>query len=79
MTKKQNILNEVDDEQLMSDEPFAGLDLRAAKCFGYSIPEEDNWKFLADQVDDIGWKNVDVKQLEKNLAKNVEQSYMNIA
>lgn len=68
-----------DDEELISDEPFAGLDLRYAKCFGYSVPEQKNWKFLADQADDLGWKNIDFKQLEKNLTKDVEQSYMNIA
>ena len=68
-----------EDEDLTSDEPFAGLDLRYAKCFGYSVPEEKNWKYLADQADNLGWKNVDVKQLEKNLTKDVEQCYMNIA
>lgn len=68
-----------DDEDLMSDEPFVGLDLRYAKCFGYSVPEQKNWKFLADQADDLGWKNIDFKQLEKNLTKDVEASYMNIA
>lgn len=45
----------------MSDKPFAGLDLRYAKCFGYSVPEQKNWKFLADQADDLGWKNIDFK------------------
>ena len=68
-----------DNEELMSNEPFAGLDLRYAKCFGYSVPEEKNWKYLADQADNLGWNNVDVKQLEKNLTKDVEQSYMKIA
>jgi len=37
----------VDDETL-SDEPFAGLDMRAAHCFGYRVPKERSWKFLAD-------------------------------
>lgn len=68
-----------DNDDIMSDEPFAGLDLRYAKCFGYSVPEEKNWKYLADQADNLGWNNVDVKQLEKNLTQDVEKSYMKIA
>ena len=79
--KLQKLLeaNEENDEELVDDEPFAGLDLRAAKCFGYSVPEEKCWKYIADQADNLGWSNVDVKQLERNLAKNVEQSYLTIA
>ena len=79
--KLQKLLeaNEENDEELVDDEPFAGLDLRAAKCFGYSVPEEKCWKYIADQADNLGCSNVDVKQLERNLAKNVEQSYLTIA
>ena len=77
--KKLLEANEDNDKDLVDDEPFAGLDLRAAKCFGYSVPEEKCWKFIADQADNLGWSNVDVKQLENNLAMNVEQSYLTIA
>lgn len=68
-----------EDADLMSDEPFIGLDLRSARCFGYSSPLKDCWTVLAAQADDIGWENIDVKQLEKDFTKNVEQSYMDIA
>ena len=68
-----------DDEELMSDKPFAALDLRYAHCFGYSMPVQKNWLYLAKQVKDVGWNMVDVKQLEKNLTKDVEMSYFNIA
>ena len=36
------------DGETLSDEPFAGLDMRAAHCFGYRVPKERSWKFLAD-------------------------------
>ena len=61
------------------DQPFSGLDLRKALCFGYSYPKENGWKFLADQSENVGWKNIDVKQLENSLAKNVDQCYYRIA
>ena len=61
------------------DKPFSGLDLRKALCFGYSYPREKGWKFLADQSENAGWKNIDVKQLESSLAKNVDQCYYRIA
>ena len=65
------------DEQTLSDEPFAGLDLRAARCFG-STPGQ-NWKDLADQAEDVGYAHIDKEQLEKSLAKDVEKSYIKIA
>lgn len=68
-----------EDEDLTSDKPFAGLDLRKAKCFGYSVPKEKNWLWLAKQADDIGWNLIDKKQLERNLATDVEESYSHIA
>ena len=68
--------DDVDDETL-SDEPFAGLDLRAARCFG-SIPGQ-NWKELADQAEDVGYGLIDKEKLEKSLAKDVEKSYLKIA
>ena len=61
----------------MSDEPFAGLDLRAAICFG-STPGQ-SWKDLADQAEDVGYAHIDKEQLEKSLAKDVEKSYLRIA
>lgn len=76
----QRIIKEADDDNdLTDDTPFAGLDLRSAKCFGYSVPETKNWKYLADQADDVGWKLIDVKTLERNLTKDVEDSYFKIA
>ena len=65
------------DEQTLSDEPFAGLDLRAAICFG-STPGQ-SWKDLADQAEDVGYAHIDKEQLEKSLAKDVEKSYLKIA
>ena len=62
-----------------ADKPFAGLDLRKALCFGYSYPKTNGWKFLADQSEDAGWQNIDVKQLENSLTKNVDQCYYKIA
>lgn len=80
MTRLQRAILEADDEEALTDDtPFAGLDLRGARCFSYSVPEQKNWKFLADQADDVGWKLIDSKQLERNLAKDVEASYMKIA
>lgn len=67
------------DDSTMSDKPFAGLDLRSAKCFGFSVPTKDNWLQIAKQSENIHWDLVDVKQLEKNLVKDVEDSYLYIA
>lgn len=36
------------DDATMADEPFAGLDLRQARCFGFAVPKESGWKFMAD-------------------------------
>ena len=55
----------------MSDKPFAGLDLRAARCFG-STPGQ-SWKDIADQVEDVGYANIGKEQLEKSLATDVEK------
>ena len=84
MTKIENLRRlleaaEGDEEDIVSDEPFSGLDLHAARCFGYQVPEENCWKYIADQADDIGWSQVDVKALEKSLTKDVEQSYLSMA
>ena len=61
------------------DKPFSGLDLRAARCFGYRVPKEKCWECIAKQSEDVGWNLVDKEQLEKSLAKDVEDSYMKIA
>lgn len=67
------------DDSTMSDMPFAGLDLRFARCFGYSLPAKDNWLNIAKQSEDMRWDFVDSKQLEQNLADDVEKSYQFIA
>lgn len=67
------------DDSTMSDMPFAGLDLRFARCFGYSLPAKDNWLNIAKQSEDMHWDFVDSKQLEQNLADDVEKSYQFIA
>lgn len=36
------------DDSTLADKPFSGLDLRQARCFGFSVPKENGWKFLAD-------------------------------
>ena len=59
--------------------PFSGLDLRAAHCFGYRVPKERCWTYIAKQAEDAGWNLVDAQQLEKSLAKDVEDSYLKIA
>lgn len=69
-----------EDEDTTQDfDEFSTLDLRSAKCFGYSVPRENSWQYLAVQADELGWGHIDVKQLERNLAKNVEDSYYSIA
>lgn len=60
-------------------QPFGGLDLRAAHCFGFRLPEKKCWKYIADQAEDLGWKQIDVEQLEKSFSKDVEDSYLKIA
>ena len=80
MKHLQYVIKEADDESNLTDDaPFAGLDLRSAKCFGYSLPETKNWKYIADQADDVGRKLVDVGTLERSLTKDVEDSYFKIA
>ena len=61
------------------DEPFSGLDLRSALCFGYSTPFSKCWKCLADQSEEVGYKLIDQTQLEKSLEQDVERSYLKIA
>lgn len=77
--KKIYEANDDEDKQLMADEPFAGLDLRYARCFGYSQPKENNWLFIAQQVNDVGWNHIDKIALEDSLTKDVEKSYSKIA
>ena len=68
----QNTVDEI-------DQKFSGLDLRAAHCFGYRVPKEKCWTYIADQSEDIGKDLVDFEQLEKSLAKDVDESYLKIA
>lgn len=74
-------LLEADDEidPAEVDKPFSGLDLRAAHCFGYRVPKERCWAYIAKQAKDVGWKLIDRKQLENSLTKDVEDSYFKIA
>ena len=65
------------DDQTMSNEPFAGLDLRSARCFGST--SRQNWKLTADQVEDVGQQLIDKDELEKSLTQDVEASYFYIA
>lgn len=58
---------------------FANLDIRSAFCFGYSRPASRCWLCIAEQARDVGWKSVDVKELEASLAQDVDRSYMAIA
>lgn len=76
------LINEANEDEDISSQKldeFSTLDLRNAKCFGYSVPIEKSWVSLATQASEVGWNNIDVKQLERNLTKNVEQSYLSIA
>lgn len=61
------------------DKPFSGLDLRRAHCFGLSSSSRQGWKAIADQIEDVGKSLVDIPQLEKSLAQDVEKSYFYIA
>lgn len=67
------------DDSTLSVKPFAGLDLRYARCFGFALPEKDNWLKIAKQSEDINWNLIDVKQLENSLSKDVLKSYLFIA
>lgn len=71
-TEAQNAVDEI-------DKPFSGLDLRGAYCFGLSSSSKQGWKAIADQIEDVGKKLVDIQQLEKSLAQDVEKSYFYIA
>lgn len=78
--KEKRILlekNEEDSEKEIT--PFENLDLNKTLCFGYSFPMEKSWKSIAEFSIDQGWSNVDVQQLQKNLAKNIVNSYSRIA
>jgi len=58
---------------------FANLDLRSAFCFGYSRPASKCWLCIAEQARDVGWRSIDVSELETSLAQDVDRSYMEIA
>ena len=59
--------------------PFENLDLRSARCFGFQAPISTCWTALAKQADDLGWQQIDHEQLERSLAKDVDNSYFHIA
>lgn len=82
MAHALNTLDELleDDEKKLTDiTPFAGLDLRGARCFGFHSPVQDGWTYIAQQADDTGWNMIDKTALEKSLTKDVDQSYNFIA
>ena len=72
-------------EQLLSGadsqqgKKFEGLDIRSVRCFGFKSPKQDGWKQIALQSVTAGWKYIDVKKLEQDLAANVDESYASIA
>ena len=79
--KLNRLINEANEDEDTTQEfdEFSTLDLRKVKCFGYSVPLEQSWVYIANQALQTGWGNVDTNQLEKNLTKDVEQSYMSVA
>ena len=72
----QQLLQSVDSQQ---HKRFEGLDIRSVRCFGFKSPKQDSWKQIAQQSVSAGWKYIDVKQLEQDLAHNVDESYASIA
>ena len=72
-------------EQLLSNasaqqsKKFEGLDIRSVRCFGFKSPKQDSWKQIAQQSITAGWKYIDKKKLESDLANNVDESYTSIA
>lgn len=71
----QQLLQSVDSQQ---HKRFEGLDIRSVRCFGFKSPKQDSWKQIAQQSVSAGWKYIDVKQLEQDLAHNVDESYTSI-
>ena len=71
----QQLLQSVDSQQ---HKRFEGLDIRSVRCFGFKSPKQDSWKQIAQQSVSAGWKYIDVKQLEQDLAHNVDESYASI-
>lgn len=67
------------DGETLSNEPFAGLDLRAARCFGFSPNKDQCWVHLVVKIDKEGRDNVDLDALEHGLTADVEKSYIKIA
>ena len=59
------------------DQPFSGLDLKSAKCFGSG--KEGSWRSLAEQAESTGIQMVDMQKIEKSLSRDVDSSYFQIA
>lgn len=56
--------------------PFGNLDLREAYCFGFSKnPSVSCWVDLAEGSATRGWKNSDVRQMDRDLKRNVDACY----
>ena len=63
---------------------FQNLDLNFATCFGWrprikGAPERRLWCDLAREAETKGWRNVDVKGIDLDLATNVDASYFYLA
>ena len=78
LRRLSKFINEVEDEA-EKDQPFQGLDLRYARCFGCNSPIVDSWTYLGNQAEEIGWNAIDQHQLENSLIMDVDKSYGNIA
>lgn len=79
--KLNRLINEANEDEDTTQEfdEFSTLDLRQARCFGYHSPKQNSWLNISQQISNVGWNNIDIKQLEQQLALDVEQSYINIA
>ena len=78
LRRLSKLINEAEDEA-KKDEPFQGLDLRYARCFGCNSPIVDCWTYLGNQAEELGWNAIDQHQLENSLISDVDKSYSNIA
>lgn len=67
------------DNEVEVPNEYDGLDLVSASCFGYSFPKSKSWLNLAKVAIDVGWSNINAKQLEDSLMHNIENCYHRIA
>ena len=63
---------------------FERLELKSASCFGWRPPSREGggskcWFDISEESIAKRWNDVDVRQLERDLAMNVETCYFNIA